>query len=523
MPLEIILLNLDETKKKQLEDILKLYKKTYPKYKDWKIKTDSFSIENQIRLGLELDETTSSNEHLGYIIDSSKKSLILDEKLINFMFKRFNGLQNCICGLELYLENNKDKDTSNEHKKLDFFKVELEKLKVLISEYEKNKENFICDKNKKIEFIKKICNTINWGYEDDFDTCPTIIDRKDLHPKTYGNNKQLVLGSRDNTDLDIYRKCNKFFFGRKIFDRLNPCDIAVEYNTILNKYFTLSAYYSKAPFIRFLLIDGLILPHKRYPPIRTQDIKGTFVAKLNLNIYNFNIYLDDDKLIFYDEENYIIKPPLLRSDITITFTEIRDLMCYLNLPVFESTVEDTNILFFPNYDLHQELLAIQGLPKNYSTYTGRSIEWKWFKDDEIAAKEAISCFCKKFEERKGVGIRPVQYEWFEIKFNKTNSEKRIFRVCSIKEYKDKFWNLSYLKKDGKIYVHNYGIIGESLDLLISQYGFTKPESIFRKFPKSQSKSTKPLQSQSRWQEKYLKYKKKYLELKSKYLELKNKN
>jgi hypothetical protein len=501
MSLNIISESLDKTIKKQLDDILELYTKTYPNYTDWKTKKDSFSTENQLRLGLSLDETTSSNQHLGYIIDD-KHNLILDDKLINFMFERFDGLQSCICDLELYLENNKDKDTSVEKKKLDFFKLELEKLKNLISEYKQNKDNINCDKNKKIEFVKKICKSINFGLEDNFESCEEITKKKEFHPKTIKNYKQLVLGPINYTNWDLYKKCNQYFFGKNIQNKM-VCDKTVEWNILLNKYSTLSSYYKEAPFIRFLLIKGLILPHKRFPPTKTKDIKGTLVAKLKLGKYNLNIYLDGDKLIFYDKENIIIKPPLLRPSITITYTEFRDLLCYLNLPVFESTVEDTNILFFPNYDMHQILLEIQGLPRNYSTYTGESIKWKWFKDDEFAAKEAITCFCKEFEEREGVGIRPVQYEWFEISFTKSRTEKRIFRVCSMTEYRTKFSELNYLLKDKKIYVYNYEINDDSLRLLVDQYSFTVP-----------------IRSVSRWREKYLKYKRKYLELKSKYLELK---
>ena len=372
---------------------------------------------------------------------------------------------------------------------------------------------------------------------------------------------------------ELYRYCNNYFFGKKIQKEFKlVCDKTVEWNMILNKYHTLAAYFYKAPFIRFLLIDGLILPHKRYPPVKTHDIIGSQVAVLKFGVYNLKIYLDNDKLLFYDEENHQIFPPLLRPSITITYTEFRDLLCYLNFPVFCSTV-NKNMLFFPNYDMHQSLLAIQGLPRNYSTYTGKSIDWKWFKKDEASAKDAINCFCKEFEESEDVGIKPVQYEWYEIIFpekkkGETNSEKRIFRVCSMKEFMDNFSNLYFFIKDGKLYVYNFEILEHSYKLLEEQYGFKRfnyewfeinlddgsikkflfircslPEYLkhFSKFNYLLKKGVLYAydydivendldklkekymfkEQKSKFRKKYLKYKKKYLELKTKYLELKN--
>lgn len=115
------------------------------------------------------------------------------------------------------------------------------------------------------------------------------------------------------------------------------------------------------------------------------------------------------------------------------------------------------MLFFPNYDLHQILLAIQGLPRNYSIYTGRSIEWKWFKEDETDAKEAITCFCKEFEEDPGYGIEPVQYVWYEITFENKNTKKYIFLICSWDEYMTYYSKSEFLIKKttpDKLYVYN---------------------------------------------------------------------
>ena len=127
------------------------------------------------------------------------------------------------------------------------------------------------------------------------------------------------------------------------------------------------------------------MPHRHYQP---ELPKGEKVGELEFGPYKFRIYNKNTNFrvtfskhffdyTLYDENNHIIFPPLLRSSITITYTEFRDLLCYLNLPVFSST-RNKSMLFFPNYDLHQRLLEIQGLPRNYSTYTGRNIDWKWF-------------------------------------------------------------------------------------------------------------------------------------------------
>ena len=199
-------------------------------------KINFYDLENRARTEVDLDETTINNEHIGYLI--KKKLLILNDNLIKFMFIRFNGLQNCICKFE----SNNIKD-SYIIKYIDFLKNEIQKLKVLISEYQKKFKNINLDIEEKIIFIKKLSETINWGFEDNNSSCKIFDEKKkDLHSKTFKPNKQLVLGSRDSTDWQIYRHCNKFFWGKKIYDKFNnPCDKTVEFSMILNKYSTLLA------------------------------------------------------------------------------------------------------------------------------------------------------------------------------------------------------------------------------------------------------------------------------------------
>jgi hypothetical protein len=479
-------------------------------------KIDFFNLENKLRHNAILKEDFILNEiNLGYILDD-KNNLILENMFVKYMLLRYNGLKNCICNQEFYIENNK-----NDHKELkflEFFKNELKKLESLVDEYEKNKYNIEYDKKKKIEFVKKICKTINWGFENDNSKCENFKEKKDFHPKTFNNNKQLVLGDNSSEYIN-YLSCNNFFLGLKISHEdhkasYESCDKTVEWNILLNKYSTLATYYKESPFIRFIINNGLITPYRRYPPVT--NIKGYKIGEINFSLFKFNIYLDKMKdldigrytfnnLKFFDEKNFKIIPPLLRSSITITYTEFRDLLCYLNLPVFRST-RNKSMLFFPNYDLHQRLLEIQGLPRNYSDYTDRSIDWKWFKKDEKAAKEAIACFCQEYEESPGYSIEPVEYVWYEIKFETGNTKKYIFLVCTFQEWKDYYSKTEYLvKKDNplSLYAYNDEIRDHALEKLEKQFGLVKPKSKF-KF----------------WREKYLKYKRKYLELKSKYLELK---
>jgi hypothetical protein len=290
------------------------------------------------------------------------------------------------------------------------------------------------------------------------------------------------------------------------YERKSICNKTVIWNMLLNKYATLSSYYKQAPFIRFLLIDGLIMPHRRYPPFKKEEIIGNNIGKLNFGPYNFNIYINGNKFELYDETNFKILYPYLRSSTTITYTEFRDLLCYLNLPVFLST-RNRNMLFFPNYDLHQRLLEIQGLPRNYSDYTGISIDWKWFKKDEKAAKEAIACFCQEYEESPGYGIEPVEYVWYEIEFETGNTKKYIFLVCTHTEWFRYYSKTEYLvEKEGnllKLYAYNDEIRDHALKKLEEKYGLVKPNQTSKLW--------------SSYKYKYLKYKKKYLELKNKYL------
>lgn len=584
--------NLEQNKRIELEKIAELYDKSYPTKWDEKIKY--FDRENEIRTNDELEEYKVGKTFLGYLI--KERVLILDDNFIKFIFLRYNGLQHCIYNQESYLENNKDKDTCKEQLYLDYYKIELEKLKNLIFEYEQNLCDIESSKEKKIEFVKKICESIVWGYKELFMTCDEILARSDLHPKTFKNYKQLVLGTRGSTDWLKFLNCNLFFLGPKIManynkaniknDIIKVCDKTVEFNMLVNKYATLASYYKKAPFIRFLLKDGITMPYRRYPPVEEEDKKGNKVGIFNIGPYEYDIYYDKNPMnkifydkfynfTFYDKTNHIIFPPSLRSTITTTYAEWRDLICYLCLPIFCSVVntkQNRTMLFFPNYDLHQRLLAIQGLPRNYSTYTGRSIEWKWFDEGEIEAKEAITCFCKEFEEGPGYGIEPVQYIWYKITFENENTKKYIFLICSWEEYMTYYRKSEFLiikTTPNKLYVYNDVIREHAVAELTKAYKIervdyvwyeitfddctTKKYLFIRYSGKEYLNDYKNLKKlkcllswgnyyvydyeieqtaldklkiqyslrdpTSRFFNKYLKYKKKYLELKNKYLEL----
>jgi hypothetical protein len=463
---------------KELEEILSLYIKNYSNIGSEKI--EFFNKENEVRTNYERDEEYKLDEiFLGYLINKNDE-MELDTNLVKFMVLRFNGLQNCLCNQELYLENNKHIDTCNEQKYLEFYKKELKKLEDFNTEYIKNKLIIDNNKEKKIEFVKKICEKINWGFEEDNSSCEIFNNekKKDLHSKTFIPNKQLVLGGRDDTDWLSYLKCNRKFYGWNIttsnnranyYNNLfNICDKTVEWNLLLNKYAKLSIYYTKAPFIRFLLIEGKIMPYRRYPSIIK---KGKKIGTLQVYKYKFDIYDNIHGIpniyfskyynfIFYNETNHIITPPLLRSAITTTYMEFRDLLCYLNLPVFRSTI-NRNMLFFPNYDLHQRLLEIQGLCPNYSTYDGKSIDWKWFKegkvsDDVIEAQQKIEIFCNEFKENEGCSIEFVEYVWADVKYpNSIYTKKFIFLVCRKEElvhYKE--CDIFKHNKKNKYYVCN---------------------------------------------------------------------
>jgi len=554
---------------KELDNITEIYKKNYPDYNEWgkKKKSDFFDKENNVRINLNLYENNVGNVNIGYLKNICN-FIILDDNFIKLMFIRINGLKSCICNQELYLNENKIEDTCNEQKYLDFYNKELKELESLYFEYEQNMVEIEKNKEKKIQFVKKICYTINWGFEDNFSTCNDLKKKEDLHPKTYEPYKQRVLGSIDS-DFAKFRLCNKYFEGIMLRDYENKanykngiltnCDKTVEWSILLNKYAVLSSYYKKAPFIRFLLLNELIMPYRRFPPVKQEDKKGDYIGDLIIGPYEYQIYKEKEQLSYekkrvlfkyftlYDKNNFKIIPPLLRSSITITYTEFRDLLCYLNLPVFRST-KNRDILFFPNYDLHQRLLEIQGLPRNYGTYTGESMDWKWFKQGETAAKEAIKCFCEEYEEAPGYGIKPVEYVWYDIEYPDThNIKKFIFLVVPFEEL-DHYTGSDIYKRDRKYYICNKDEVpAHMVPQLKSQKGLEHVDYIWYEkylflvipfteaikygdkitpFTNKDKKiyySTKPYSQdvvlgltkvkQRTYSEKYLKYKIKYLNLK----------
>jgi hypothetical protein len=112
------------------------------------------------------------------------------------------------------------------------------------------------------------------------------------------------------------------------------------------------------------------------------------------------------------------------------------------------------MLFFPNYDLHQRLLEIQCFPKNYSIYAGESMDWKWFKQGETEAKEAIKSFCQEYEESPGYGIEPVEYVWYDIVYPDSSYIKKfIFLVVPFEDL-EHYTGSDIYKRDGKYYICN---------------------------------------------------------------------
>ena len=454
-------INLDCDEQKILNDIIELYKKNYPLYSTWTYKKNYIYRENLVRFEYTDSQTSIGNNYLGKIINNDN-NLCLDDNFIKFMLLRYKGLQKCI----------KEKTEKKEY--LEYLYHELEKLEILYSEYKIYSKNILSNIEIKIEFVKKICEAIQWSDSTDNSTCDIVFQKIDLHPKTFGIFKQLVLGSND-TDYLLFKTCSRYFMGFVEASIKEACDKTVEWNILLNKYSVLSAYYIKAPFIRLLLKERLIMPYRRFQSIPESEKKGKKVGTFNFSPFIFNIHYDEtithslnitgrynyNKFLFYDENNFPIYPPLLSSATTITYTEFRDLLCYLNLPVFRSTV-NPNMLFFPNYDLHQRLLEIQGLDRNHNTYTGESMDWKWFKQGETAAKEAIKCFCQEYEESPDYGIVPIEYVWYDIVYpDSGNIKKFIFLVVPFEEL-DYYTGSDIYKRDGKYYVCNKDEVPEHM-------------------------------------------------------------
>jgi len=158
--------------------------------------------------------------------------------------------------------------------------------------------------------------------------------------------------------------------------------------------------------------------------------------------------------ILYDEKtNTKILPPLLRSSNTVIYTEFRDYLIYLNLPVFRSTVHK-NILFFPNFDTFNELIKLHNkYGDQYKQFV--SNDFAWFRNDD--AKKAISEFCNKYLENydKNYGIEPVKFYWFNVLFDNM-SEKYTFLVATLDEF-SQYYNKSkglYSIKNKSYFLYN---------------------------------------------------------------------
>ena len=487
----------------ELEKLLNLYKNKYSSINSHD-KKEYFETENKIRLNIE-------NESEGYMIKNKK--LIVEDRLISFIYLRQSGLKKCIKNQEYFLKCRNIKDNPNEYIYLIFYIKELYKIQKIINEYEQYKNNYLCNNKQKIEFIKNIYKNINWGFEDKY-KCDILCDNKHkykLHIQTKNNNKQHIFGD-NNSDWAKLIHCNSHFYGPKASGYQNKanynnvfkiCDKSVEFNVFLNRYATMSSFYLDAPFIKFYLPKNLVSPYRRFPATDDSFLADKIkVGSLQVGPFKLLLYYSEKSFIntFGDTNNiYIyqtkieksrisyvhIIPPLLRSSVTITYMEFKDLLCYLNLPVFRSTIHK-DILFFPNYNLYQELLEIQELLE----HTIKPIKWIWFENTIKGHDKLVKVInlCKKYEENINeqqkceikkkynvdvYGIEPVNYEWYEIIFETGISKKYIFLVTTKHELnnyynKSKFfysitYNKYYLYND-QIKLHALNKINEQTNL-----------------------------------------------------------
>lgn len=459
----------------QLFETLQLYRTTYEGIIDDKYKV--FAKENELRAGIK--------QH-GYIMEYD--TLDLDNKLINMFYDRLEGLKKCKNERELSYysteyENLNSFLNSNKMKQFKIMETEIDnKLSSLDDRtkfYLKNNhldkiDNVINDELKtriekfnelKNEIAKDGCHTIKWGIIDKEckgDFIKSLIKNNTLHWNTItdkeytdgiqldDNERQPVFGPNESPYAQ-YKNCSTIFDGDNkievlksgMIGLLEPCDNLVEFTSLLNRFSSLCKYYTKSPFIRFFLPDGLVMPHRRYIK---DDNRGEKIGEFHIGDFKLNIHEtidgkpDYDKFTrkgyyfkLYNNNDMPINIPLLRSNVTVTYTEFRDFKCYLNLPFFRSKY-DNNMLFIPNHHTKMQLKEM----------------------DENTKK----IYLKKME------ILEINYDCVEIEFENGNKKKYIFLV-------DNCDNNNYLRSDklelnNKCYYYNDNIQEHAKNKIINK-------------------------------------------------------
>ena len=197
--------------------------------------------------------------------------------------------------------------------------------------------------------------------------------------------------------------------------------------------------------MRFLLPDKNIAPYRRFYVERKIDIE-LYIGNIQVGPFTLKIFNKRDDTVHFtnmtneftlmdETEKYVISPPLLRPNVTTTYTEFRDLLIYLNLPVFRSKLHKY-MLFFPNYVQHKILLDIQGpVVNNHTLLYPKSIQWRWFNLPDVDAQEEIKLYCSNFDEDirdPDYGIESVNYVWYSVKLINTFGEEHFKNYIFLK-------------------------------------------------------------------------------------------
>ena len=501
---------------------------------DKKDKKKFFDKENEIRMNID-----KTDDDISYIIDENGK-LILNQKIFLFFSKRKEEINLCIKKIKRYIDN------PTENSQLEAgFNLEEKGFDALLLKFLEDEQERLSKINE-TNTIKEICTAFHWGLDNK--ESKQFTGSQKFHGKTISlaatpnaelkhEDRQCVLGH--NIDTIDYRASDRIFYNKLIYITNSMCSKYVMWNMIVNKYYVLTRYYTNAKFIRFILptLSTLptlptfyVAPFRRYPPAGVIDRlparkKSEYIGDINMGPFHFEVYNNSDnsnnidiypngirtsKYILYDDSNHIIKPPLLRSGVTVTYTEFKDLLIYLNLPVFRSTV-NKKILFFPNYDEHKKLIDIHNkYNKDVKVYIDNrkpienKIVYAWFTNKY--AMEEVNKYCNQFREEDGACIEPVDYRWYQVMFG-TVPKKYIFLVTNLKECRQNYTNSSYFINDSnEIFMYNDVINDHALDALNQQckLQFRRPKSY-------EPKSSEP----KSYQDKYIKYKTKYYLLKQK--------
>lgn len=423
--------HIDDGLLKELKKLFKTYDMLYGGITT-KNKSLFYDVENKMRTGIEEKEyDIKGTVNVGNLLDDKKDSTF-DKNLLIVMRERKEGLIKCLASVDPL-----DIDLK------EYFSKELKTL----TDIEK------IDKPDKQKIID-MCENVEWDYPKNTTQCDIVIkqltESKKLHSKTIPlndviTNRHLVLGSKTTERYSIFNFCNTLFIGKAYgIEGVKQCDNLVGWNILLNKYYVLSAYYKKSLFIRFLLSSRNVTPHRR--TFIENEIISEQIGSLRVGPFILNIFNEPDKTLHFsniehnytltDETNtYTIMPTLLRPNLTITYTEFRDLLIYLNLPVFRSKLHKY-MLFFPNHVQHKILLDIQGpVVNNHTLPYPKSIQWRWFNLPDVDAQREIKRYCSYFDEDisdPDYGIEPVNYVWYSVKLTNTFGEEHFKNYIFLK-------------------------------------------------------------------------------------------